>query len=672
MSKIIYVFAVIVCFNTLMLAQPVAVSSYETMIETAITSAENNDYQNAIDWFDKAYKESKDPNLQVAIADLYMLLRDYPKAERGYERVLKRDKVEEFTDVRLDYGRSLKFQGKYKVALDAFNEFISITDSDSLRAEAKLELKGILMLETCPENIEAVVSFGSENINSPSGESSPALYSDGTLYYSSFNAKTTTVLDGQEGDYQAKLYTSARSPQGEYGKGEALDEAINRIDFNCGGVSFSADGKRMYFTRAKLLGNGIQNSEIYLSQRAGDKWSAPNPIEGINNQFRSRHPYEGELFGGKVLFFVSDMPGGLGGYDLYYSPITADGYGIPVNLGPVVNTSKNEESPFYKDGTLYFSSNGHPSMGGMDNYYSSWNGTKWEIPTNMGYNYNTSYDDGFLRFNTSGNAGFLVSNRTHKDKKKFKSNETCCDDIYMIQIRDLVIDLQALVNSDKGPLEGATIELFEGSAKVPSDSKTNFTSNNFSFLLDSDKSYRAYITREGYYPDSISFNTNGIFDDYTVKKTVVLKPKPVEPTTETFSINEPIRLNNIYYDFDDDKILPDAEKDLGYLQELMDQYSDMVIELSSHTDSRGISTYNQKLSQRRAESAKKWLVNEGISADRIKAVGYGEAVLLNRCKDGVKCSEDEHQLNRRTEFKIIAGPQTIQVEKSRMKVGSKG
>ena len=673
LSRFIYPIVLSVVFCISSFAQPVSSSTYETMIETAELCADNNDYVNAIEWFDKAYKESRDQNIQVAIADLYMLLRDYVKAERTYDRVLKRDKAEEFTDVRIDYARSLKYQGKYKLALDALNEFISITVSDSMKNEAKLELNGILKMDKYAENIEAVVSYAGDFINSPSGESSPAQYNDGTLYYSSLNAKNSITIDGNEGDYHAKLYSSARTPQGDYGKAAVLDESINRVEFHSGGVSFSPDGKKMYFTRAKLLNNGIENSEIYMSMRNGDKWSPPYPIAALNNNYKSRHPYEGELFGGKVLFFVSDMPGGYGGYDIYYSSIKADTYGIPVNLGKVINTLKNEESPFYKDGTLYFSSNGHPGLGGLDNFFSVWNGSEWDMPTNMGFNYNTSYDDSFLRFNSSGNSGFLVSNRTNKDKKKFKGSETCCDDIYLVQIRDLIIDLQALVNNDKNPLDGATVELYETIPLKNLDSKTNFNSNNFSFLLDADKSYKAYVTREGYFPDSVSFNTNGIFDDYTVKKTFVLKPRPVEDETEEYAINEPIRLNNIYYDFDDDKILPDAENDLNYLLELMGQYSDMVIELSSHTDSRGISTYNQKLSQRRAESARAWLLNEGIKEDRIKAVGYGEGMLLNRCKDGVRCSEEEHQLNRRTEFKIIAGPQSIKVSKKRLKSeGSKG
>lgn len=642
-------------------SQPVTVSSYETMIKTAATAADNNDYLTAIEWFEKAFKESKNMDLQMYIGDMYVLLRDYPKAEKVYDKIIKKDKRDEYFDLRLDLARVKKSQAKYKEAMDELNFFISTTDSDSLRKEAQLEMKGILMIENYPENIEAAVSFGNESINSPSAESSPALYADGSLYYSSLNAKQPTVIDGQEGDYHAKIYTAPRSPDGSFTNPVALEEAINRVDFFNTGVSFSADGKKMYFTREKYNNNRVSNAQLYVSMRNGDKWSPPNPIESLNNEFRSRHPYEGELFGNKVLFYVSDMPGGFGGYDIYYSTISGDSYGNPVNLGPTINTRKNEESPFFKDGSLYFSSNGHPSMGGMDNFYTEWDGKKWGEVKNMGFNYNSSYDDLFLRFNTGGTAGFVVSNRLHKDKKKFKNTDTCCDDIYLIQIRDLIIDLRVLVENEKGPLEGAVVELFYSNKNVPIDSKTNFLSNDFAFLLEADKSYKAYITKEGYYPDSIEFNTNGIFDDYTVKKTITLKPKPEGPK-RTVSRNEPIRLNSIYFDFNDDKILPSAEKDLAYLKSLMDQYPDLVIELSSHTDCRGDNEFNKKLSQRRANSTKAWLVEEGVRQERIKSVGYGETKLLNKCKDKVKCTEEEHQLNRRSEFKIIAGPQTIEIK----------
>jgi peptidoglycan-associated lipoprotein len=302
-------------------------------------------------------------------------------------------------------------------------------------------------------------------------------------------------------------------------------------------------------------------------------------------------------------------------------------------------------------------------MGGYDIFYAVWNGTDFTGLTNMGYNYNSSADDMFLRFDKSGRTGYLVSNRPDKDKKKMKSIY-CCDDIYSLVLRDLIIDLNALVvDTEDGMIDGATVELIDLTAGGEPTSKTNFTANNFNFLLDSDRKYKAVITHPDYYPDSTSFNTLGIIDDYSVKKTVKLKMKPKEPETEIVSINQPIRLNNIYYDFDDTKILSDAERDLNVLYDLMEEYPDMVIELSSHTDSRGTTPYNKDLSQRRANSAKEWLVREGIASERIQPVGYGESKLVNGCSNGVRCTEEEHQLNRRTEFKIIAGPQTIEIKR---------
>jgi len=338
-----------------------------------------------------------------------------------------------------------------------------------------------------------------------------------------------------------------------------------------------------------------------------------------------------------------------------------------VNLGSIINTSEDEVSPYYNDGTLYFSTDGHPSMGGLDIYYSSWNGSSWTAPANMGFVYNSSYDDIDFTLNRDGSGGYLVSNRIHKDKKRLKS-KTCCDDIYEFSIREIVIDLLAKVTDDKDqPLTEASIDLIDVTMDRDTTSKVNLASNDFNFLLDSEHSYTAVVTREGYYPQTIEFNTVGIIDDYTVSKVIALKPIPVvvkeEPKVivEVVKKNEAIRLNNIYYDYDDDKILQDAEIDLNVILGLMNQYPDMVIELSSHTDSRGVSTYNQNLSQRRAESARNWLIDKGVDGARIQPVGYGESVILNHCTNGTRCSDDEHRVNRRTEFKMISGPDTIEI-----------
>lgn len=646
--------------SVILFSQPITTQTREMMIETGIECADNGDYVNAVEWFNKAYKEEKGNDLLVAIGDMYMLLRDYEKAEKYYERVLRRDKRDDYFDLRIDYARALKQQGKYKEAIEELTAFVSATEDENLRVEGRSELKGMLLMEKYPENMEAAVSFGGA-VNSGSAETSPAFYTDGSLYYSGLNTDKPIVIDGEEGEYHAKIYTAAREQGNKFGNGSALEEAINRVGFFNTGVSFTGDGNKMYFTRQKMKTNKLESSQLYISNREDNRWLPPYPVEDFDVEIKLEHPAEGVLFGRKVLYFVSDMPGGYGGKDIYYAPIEDEGFGVPVSLGPAINTPKDEVSPFYRDGILYFSSTGHPGMGGLDIFKSAWDGSQWSTPENMGLNYNTTYDDLFLRFNSSGNAGVLVSNRKDKDKAKFKNNETCCDDIYLIQIRDIIINLAVSVTDENNnPLEGGVLELYEAGKMTLMDSKSNPLGSDLSVMLDANTDYVAVITRPGYNSDTLTFNTNGIFDDYTFKKTVNLVTKPVEK--RIVKRNEPIVLQSIYFDYDDDTILPEAEPSLKYLKKLMDQYEDLRIELSSHTDSRGRDEYNKKLSQRRADSTKAWLVEEGISGGRIKAVGYGETKLLNKCGNGVTCSEEEHRLNRRSEFKIISGPQTIEIE----------
>ena len=647
-------------------AQPTTKVTYETKLAVADKAAREHDYYGAIKWFDEAYRESKDVNLRIAKADLYALARDYKRASKIYERVLRRDKKGNFMDLKLDLANMKKNMGEYQEALKLYNEVIENPElDDEYKTEAKFELAGIEAMDSYNDNLEAVITFQEGKINSGSAESAPAIAPDGTLYFSSFNRKREIILDGDQGDYHAKIYKAEPNKDGEYERARPLNDKINREGFHHGGVSLSRDGKTMYFTRAKLLNNEVDASKIMVSYLGDRGWGAPTELASVNGEFISKHPVEGELFGRKVLYFTSNMEGGEGGYDIYYVDLDGTEIGAPVNLGSEINTPEDEISPFYMNGTLYYSSNGHPGMGGYDIYYSEWNGSAWEVPTNMGFNYNSSFDDMFLRFDQTGTRGNLVSNRPDKNKTKLKGNESCCDDIYNVYIKELIIDLATLVEDNEGPLKGSTIELYDLTLGSYPDSKTNMKGNDFNFSLEADRTYKAYISKEGYYPDSIEFNTNGILDDYTVSKTVVLKKKPVEePEMETVTINQAIRLNNIYYDFDKWDILPASEADLETLLDLMFQYPDMKIELSAHTDARGKAGYNKKLSQRRANSAKTWLVNEGVDANRIVAVGYGETVILNQCTEGVLCEEEEHRVNRRTEFKIIEGPTSIQIKKS--------
>ncbi|NNE30482.1 MAG: OmpA family protein, partial [Saprospiraceae bacterium] len=398
-------------------------------------------------------------------------------------------------------------------------------------------------------------------------------------------------------------------------------------------------------------------------------WGPANPLEKVNGEFIVRQPAMGELYNNQVLFFSSNKEGGFGGYDLYYATFDGETFSEAVNLGETINTPGNEEAPYYIAGTLYFSSDRHLGMGGFDIFNSVWNGSNWSAPNNIGKPYNSPADDMYFRIDEEGYTGLLVSNREGTSSVESK---TCCDDIWLVSKEKIILELVTNMfdQETQKPLNSVKIVLSDFTADEVGESKTRVKqdTNSYSFSLITDKAYKIIASREGYFSDTLEFNTVDVTESQIFQKNISLKPLPPEPVDEyeEYTINEPIRLNNIYYDYDDDKILLDAEQDLTIILELMNEYPEMVIELSSHTDSRGLGRYNEDLSQRRANSAKAWLVNNGVTSERIQPVGYGESVILNKCVNGVKCTDEEHRFNRRTEFKIVDGPTTIQIKKTRL------
>ena len=348
--------------------------------------------------------------------------------------------------------------------------------------------------------------------------------------------------------------------------------------------------------------------------------------------------------------------------------------------------------PFYFDGTLYFSSTGHPGLGGFDLFYSVWDGTKFSDPINMGHGFNTGVDDKSLYLSADGLNGFLTSNR--EDGKSVHAR-TCCDDIYLFTIPEMYADLVVGVFDDKKQvIKGAKVALMEYQQNKAGKLETteNSEGNRFDFGLTLEMPYQVIASKEGYYPDTFAFNTVGLEESKTFKHYFFLKPKPAppkEPEYDTISIEQAFVLENILYDFDDDRIKNEAESDLEVVFELMNEYPAMVIELSSHTDNRGNDDYNESLSQRRAESARRWLVRKGINRDRIQAKGYGENrpqtisekmgqqhdflaigdLLTKGYIDSLTEAQQEiaHSINRRTEFKIIEGPTSITIKRTRLK-----
>ena len=656
-----------ILFVSALVAQPINKSTPEANLEFADQLFEEQDYYNALDKYELYYEESKDLDVAFKIAVINEQLRDYRKAVRSYKRIVNKRPTSKrpnpyLPNVRFKYAQMLKMNGDYANSRAEFQLFISEAEDPDLITKAKREIAGCeLAMELDPVPGLTIENAG-KKVNSKYSEYSPALLDSEKMIFTAIKADDVIVIEDAKEDFHSKAFVSSKTDKG-WGEPSPLSVNVNREGYHVGNLCLSEDGETLYFTRALLTNSLVTESKLYVSKRSSGGWSGANLVEGINGDYLVRQPAVGELYGEKVIFFASNM-GDEGGSDIYYSKVNGDSYSAPISLGDVINTDGEEETPFYRDGTLYFSSTGHVGLGGFDIFASTWDGSTWSEPENMGKGYNSPVDDLYFSIDAEGYKGFLISNR---EGTRSAHGKTCCNDIWTISKEKIVVQLVATTYSGEEPLNGATVTLIEAVDNVSGEPivNTKENTNSYSFQINRDVTYTVVAQKEGYFGDTLTFETSGITASRVFEKQLFLKPEP--PKYETYTIDQPIELENIFYDFDRWDILPDAEKDLAVIEELMLKYPDLVIELSSHTDSQGKTRYNQRLSQKRAESAKSWLTGHGIGDDRIKAVGYGEAQIRNNCVNGVKCSDDEHRYNRRTEFKIIAGPTSIQIEKTRLK-----
>lgn len=674
-------------------AQPIRKSSYEQTLRAARESYANRNYVYALERYEEAYEDKEDRALIDTIAWLNFQIRDYSRAERWFSRILRRAEEGQLNEYRYIYGQVLKMNEKYDEAIEELQKFLASSSSDSLNTLAKNAITGAELAKELPQTMKGVaVENAGRDLNKKVSEYSPALSPNGQeVYFATFDADDVIYVDEKNKDESYALIYKAMRDDNGWEKPTALGGEINRPEFHNTNVALDKDGRTMYFTRAQLEGNTLSESKIFFSTGGSEGWKGAQEVQGVNGDYIAKHPAVGELFGRQVLFFVADMPGGYGGFDIYYATRTGEGaYSDPVNLGSVINTAGDEETPYYRDGTLYFSSTGHPGLGGFDIFYSTWDGAKWSDPANMGRGFNTSVDDQSLTLDSEGYFGLLASNR---EGGRSAYGRTCCNDLYTVSIARLYADLvTGLFTVDKKPLAGGTVYLIPTQNNRPGtpNSKTSEGGNRFDFDLELDMPYMVIATHPDYFPDTMQFNTVGLTDSKTFQHFFYLKPRPVVPEYDTITIEEPIVLENILYDFDDDRIRTEAESDLEVVYELMTEYPDMKIELSSHTDNRGNDQYNEDLSQRRAESARRWLVRKGLARERIEAKGYGEgqpqtvsarvAALHGFLKEGdvltkefIDALKDEnqqevaHELNRRTEFKILEGPKSITIKSTRLR-----
>ncbi|MEM9823242.1 MAG: hypothetical protein AAF985_19330, partial [Bacteroidota bacterium] len=303
----------------------------------------NNTYK-AVELYEEAYKEERDLDLAYKIAQLHLLQRDYVKAERWYKRVVERRSRKKpnpyLPEARLIYGRVMKMTGNYPDAKEQLRLYISESENVDGIAVAKAELKGAEMAQGMETSMEVTIENGGKKLNSKSSEYSPVLAGSDVMYFASMRNEKVLELGAKgakEGDdYHSKIYTAQK---GEKGWGEPTEAGginINREGFHSGNLALTKDGRGMYFTRAELDGNKLASSQLYYSELGGDGWSPAKAVEGVNGDYIVKQPAVGELFGEQVLFFISNMDGGYGGFDIYYSTKRGDVFAPPVNLGEVI------------------------------------------------------------------------------------------------------------------------------------------------------------------------------------------------------------------------------------------------------------------------------------------------------------------------------------------------
>lgn len=410
------------------------------------------------------------------------------------------------------------------------------------------------------------------------------------------------------------------------------------------------DGNDLLYKKAITRNVATRKLELYYSVKgAQGEWKAPVAFAYNNVKYYSIG-HAALSADGSVLYFTSDMPGGQGSTDIWYCHKTSDGkWDKPVNCGSVINTPAEEAFPtVVQDTLLYFSSTGHPGMGGLDIFSTRGVDSFWRAPVNLKRPFNSSHDDFYC--NIKGRVGYLSSDR---------DNGMGSDDIYSFilpprPVYRLLLDNTVLSSKDSTIIKGAKVQLTCGNLRYDTTCISDATGRN-TFLVKKDQEYKLEAAYTGYITDHIAIVTSGYKDIDTVYSKIYLSPVPVleKIPIQEYKVGDKFVLENLYYDLDKYNIRPDAAIELDKLVDILVKHPRLEIELSSHTDSRGSDQHNLILSKNRAKSAVKYLISKGIESFRVIAAGYGETKLTNKCSNGVKCTEAQHQMNRRTEVKIL-------------------
>ena len=641
----------------------------------------------AIENYEKYIQQSPNrPYTSFHLAQLYERIRDYEKAKEYY-KIAYDLKPKKYAKSLFHYGVMLKMNGEYELAKEtltkARKKLKGKGENALYRKLARKEIEGCdLALEQLEKPLNVHINKLNETVNFDHIDYSPFPLNDSLMIFASVRVnEVIRYLDDQtkEKEISSSFY-HAKKINDIWQGGFEVSDSFNIPGADVGNGVLCPHGNRFYFTVCNQNSDSKNSCAIYYSEKKKGKWQSPKMIEKPINlrYYTSTQPAVAieSKRGYEVLYFASDRPGGKGGMDLWYSVFSTktNAFSAPKNMGGKINSPGDETTPFYdlENHRLYYSSNGKTNIGGLDVFKSTGELKRWEEPVNLGYPINSCADDIYYVLNPDNKSeGFLVSNRTGSN---ILQKISCCDDIYSFNYPDFIniilkgnvvaiedtAKVQYIENlisesPDADIMTGvpafqAVVSLYlispdEENVEFLIKSDTTDFEGAYSFKLENGNKYKIRVSKDDYFSRQRQVETYEITQTDTLIRDLYIIKIP----------EKPLVIRNIYYPFDK-SYLTDSAKSIidSTILILMQDNPKIIAEISSHTDSKGALSYNERLSQRRAQSVVDYLIKNGIAKERLQAKGYGEtqSIAPNENPDGSDNPEGR-QKNRRTEFRVI-------------------
>ncbi|WP_053993007.1 OmpA family protein [Mangrovimonas sp. TPBH4] len=602
----------------------------------------NYAYTKAEEFYKEAVKKGdSSAHVLTRLGDCYYNNSKSAESAEWYGEALRLHESELDSKYMYRYSQALRGQGNYEEAIVWLEKYKAANPDDD--RIANLNFDDLAIYEQLSSTDGIYVRVEPLPINTKYAEFG-AYKRDSILYFSSARDGKDKIYDWN-GEPFLDLYEVVATEQDgveNFKKVNSINGKGINSEFHEANIAITKDGKTMYFTRDNVNKNnrlktdkeGTSHLKIYKASYKDSIWQDIKELPFNDKVYSSGHPALSP--DDRALFFVSDREGGYGETDIYKVAILGDdSYGDAVNLGPSINSDGKEMFPYVaEDNTLYFSSDSNINLGFLDIFKSDILNDSGAELENLGAPFNTGYDDFAFTIDSETENGYFSSNRPGVGSDDIYAFTACSQ-----MVRGVVKD-----SLTKLPLPLATVKLIDSEGKILEE-KTTDSTGVYEFKLKCKTAYTIMGTKLDY-KDELKQILSETNNDGDLIVDLELVPLIIE---------DQIVINPIFFDFDKWNIRTDAQVELEHIVDVMRTHPNMVIKIESHTDSRGSDKYNMKLSDRRAKSTQEYLLSRGIAPERIEsAIGYGETQLLNQCSNGVKCTEEEHQLNRRSYFYILS------------------